>query len=197
MPLANHKPANSSLFKTRCHVLQEGLELLILLPQTSEGWDYKSVPLHPVYAVLRIKLRALYLLGKHSAIEATFPCLFSGCSSLANTGAVRPDTLHKAWPMVGTHEAERKKSNNKQQQNQKPLEFIQCSGQLQKNPFLSPVPERPTVDKFYLAWIFPIQASPRQCSFSFLPTSLIVEPQFRTVTLLCTRIVRSRGGDRL
>lgn len=64
MPLANRKPANISLFKTGCHVLQEGLELLILLPQPSEGWDYKSVPLHPVYAVLRIKLRALYLLGK-------------------------------------------------------------------------------------------------------------------------------------
>lgn len=134
MPLANHKPANSSLFKTRCHVLQEGLELLILLPQTSEGWDYKSVPLHPVYAVLRIKLRALYLLGKHSAIEATFPCLFSGCSSLANTGAVRPDTLHKAWPMVGTHEAERKKI--KQQTTTK-------SKTLGVYTMLRPAPEKP------------------------------------------------------
>lgn len=195
MPLANHKPANISLFKTGCHALQEGPELLILLPQPSEGWDYKSVPLRPVYAVLRIKLRALYLLGRHSAIKVTFPCLFSGCSSLANTGTVRPDTLHKKpgpwWEHVKRKEKEIK------QQNQKPLEFIQCSGWLQKDPFLSPVPECPTVDKFYLAWIFPIQASPRQCDFSFLPTSLIMEPQFRTVTLLYTRIIRSTGGDGL
>lgn len=176
MPLANRKPANISLFKTGCHVLQEGLELLILLPQPSEGWDYKSVPLHPVYAVLRIKLRALYLLGKHSAIEATFPCLFSGCSSLANTGAVRPDTLHKTWPMVGTHEVERKKSNNKQQQNQKPLEFIQCSGQLQKDPFLSPVPECPTVDKFYLAWISPYKHLLGSVTFPFCPLPSLWNP---------------------
>lgn len=184
MPLANHTPANISLFKTGCHVLQEGLKLLILLPQPSEGRDYMSVPLHPVYAVLRIRPRALYLLGKHSAIEATFPCLFSRCSSLANTRAVRPDTLHKAWPVVGTHEAERKR--NQTTTKPKTPGVIQCSGRLQKDPFLSPVPECPTVDKFYEAWIFPIQASPRQCDFSFLPTSLIMGPQFRTVTLLCT-----------
>lgn len=189
MPLANHTPANTSLFKTGCHVLQEGLKLLILLPQPSESRDYLSVPRHPVYAVLRIRPRTLYLLGKHSAIEATFPWLFSGCSSLANTGAVRPDTLHKAWfPIHGgnTRSRKKKKLNNKQQQNQKPLEFIQCSGRLQKDPFLSPVPECPIIDKVYVAWIFPIQASPRQCDFSFLPTSLIMGPQFRTVTLLCT-----------
>lgn len=129
-----HKPANISLFKTGCHVLQEGLELLILLPQPSEGWDYKSVPLHPVYAVLRIKLRALYLLGKHSAIEATFPCLFSGCSSLANKGAVRPDTLHKTWPMVGTHEAERKKIKQQTATKSKTLGVYTV---------LRPAPERP------------------------------------------------------
>lgn len=137
MPLANHKPANSSLFKTRCHVLQEGLELLILLPQTSEGWDYKSVPLHPVYAVLRIKLRALYLLGKHSAIEATFPCLFSGCSSLANTGAVRPDTLHKAWPMVGTHEAERKNQTTNNNKIKNPWSLYSAQASSRKTLFLA------------------------------------------------------------
>lgn len=194
MPLANHKPANISLFKTGCHVLQEVLELLVLLPQPSEGWGYKSVPLCPVYVVLRIKPRALYLLGKHSAIEATSPRLFSERSSLANTGAVRPETLHKAWPTVGTHEAD-KKETKQQQQNQRSLEFIQCVGWTQEGPFLSPVPEWPRIDKFYLAWIFPIQASPRQRDFSFLPTPLTMGPQVRTVTLLCTQIIRSRCGD--
>lgn len=51
---ASCQPQTSQYFpflKTGCPVLQEGLELLILLLQPSEGWGYKSVPLRPVYVV--------------------------------------------------------------------------------------------------------------------------------------------------
>lgn len=79
-------------FKTGCPVLQEGLELLILLPQPSEGWGSKSVPLCPAYVVPRLNPRALYMLSRQFATETTFPCFSSECSALANPHAVRPDT---------------------------------------------------------------------------------------------------------
>lgn len=150
------------------------------------------------------------MLSKHSAIEATSPCLFSECSSLANTRDGRPETLHRAWPMVGTfillrnrpqchelaHETKKgKQTTNKQQTTTKPKNlgvYTELRLDPGRPPFLVLFLNAPG---FYLAWIAPIQASPRQYGFSFLPTSLVVGSQLRTVIFLSTRIIHSRCGD--
>lgn len=140
----------------------------------------------------KIEPRTSYMLSKHSAIEATSPCLFSECSSWANTCDGRPETLHRAWPMVGTFILPRNRQQTNNNKTKKPWSLYRPDPG--RPPFLVLFPNAPG---FYLAWIAPIQASPRQYGFSFLPTSLVVGSQLRTVTLLSTQIIHSRCGDRL
>lgn len=46
------------------YVLKNDLELLIFLPLPSKCWDYKLVPPHLVYMVLRIEPRASCMVGE-------------------------------------------------------------------------------------------------------------------------------------
>lgn len=58
------------------YIAEDDFELLlILLFLPLECWDYRHVPLNLVYLALRIKLRALYILGMCSTNQATSPAL--------------------------------------------------------------------------------------------------------------------------
>ena len=49
------------------YVATDDFELLILLSPPAESWDYRRTPPTLVYIVLGMELRALGMLGKHSA----------------------------------------------------------------------------------------------------------------------------------
>jgi hypothetical protein len=66
------------------YINKDILELLILLPQSSKGWNHRCVTLCLVYEVLGIEPRASCMLCKHSSNPATFADIMASKKEVKN-----------------------------------------------------------------------------------------------------------------
>lgn len=72
-----------------CHIVEDDIVLLILLPPTSKCWNYMYMPLSPIYMVMGTELRILYMLDK-DFIKLSPPSLNGWFKILSSLSSSRP-----------------------------------------------------------------------------------------------------------